>query len=162
MYDVCLSWECAQLPNLTDLAQHIPQVTEPAFQQLLTQPVPARPVFVGLDLSRSLAFVLLQRLRTTGAVGVVVHATYRHPTIEISQAATLAAQSIQQRREQHFPEYHFQFVSFQREKATTWTFFAASEQLLWEGHIPGGLFADVDKLDGHIWLPEEFEQLARE
>jgi hypothetical protein len=41
-------------------------------------------------------------------------------------------------------------------------FGAVSEQCMKEERLPGLVFANIDKLDGHIWTVEEFDRLVGE
>jgi hypothetical protein len=49
---------------------------------------------------------------------------------------------------------------FRRETPVCWVFAAPSEKLMKEDRISGLIFAEVDKLDGHVWSPEEIYRLV--
>ncbi|MGH9832318.1 MAG: hypothetical protein ACREBD_06305 [Blastocatellia bacterium] len=59
-------------------------------------------------------------------------------------------------------QYHFDPVMYCRETDLFWTFVAGSEELIELGYVPGAIHISVDKLDGHVWTPEEMERLALE
>ncbi len=54
--------------------------------------------------------------------------------------------------------YEFGEVGLQSENERFWTFVSGSDELFWEGYVPGAVYACVDKADGHIWTDEEVEQ----
>lgn len=161
MYDIYLTWECSTLPSLTDLAETIPHIGDPFWQQRLLTFTSETRGFLGLDLPETQAHTLLQRIQDAQGDAMIVDAAYRRPLVSQRDATGLALDAIFDLRDAHFPSYHFHPLAFHSEKAMTWTFFAASDQLMAAGHIPGGLFADIDKLDGHIWQAEEFAAKIR-
>ena len=75
------------------------------------------------------------------------------------QAEAIAKRVIAKLHATRIPDHTLGPVHLVREEPVAWTFGAASEEWVKEGRIPGMLFASVDKLDGHIWQPEDFEQL---
>jgi hypothetical protein len=54
--------------------------------------------------------------------------------------------------------YEFGEVGLRSENERFWTFVSGSDELFWEGYVPGAVYACVDKTDGHIWTDEEVEQ----
>lgn len=156
-YDLYLARRCSSLPNFDGLKEQISIVTYPVFQQWITTQGSAAPGFLQLDLSYTLAEALLQRLQAAGAMGMVVQAAYRRPNITRDEARLLAEKAIEELGRKRFAAYTFAPAVFYSEQPQTWVFTAPSEQLLAEGYIPGALFAEVDKLDGHIWPDEELE-----
>lgn len=154
-YDLYLVRGCDALPALDDLKEQVPAVTYPVFQQWIVTMQAADPGFLQLELAKTVAETLLQRLQARGASGIVVQAAYRQPKISRAEAQVLAECEIESLRKQYYPTYLFGPVVLYAEQPCSWTYASASKQLIEEGYIPGALFADVDKLDGHIWTPEE-------
>lgn len=155
MNDIYLFYGCPELPDLSDLASNFPELTDVAVRDRMTK---RSPGFLGLDLPADVAATVLQRVQTTQARGLVVSAEYRQPKISIEIALPIAERAISQLRAKHAPGIAFSPVQYTRKHAMWWTFSAASDELIEQGYIPGALFASVDKLDGHIWQPEEMEQ----
>jgi hypothetical protein len=147
--------------DLSDLSAEFPALSVPATQALLLQRS-LSPGFLGLDLPFYDALALLGRLRTRGAVGHLTPVVYRQPRVSIDEALLLAQPVLIQREATAFTGYQFGPVTLWREEARWWVIGAVSEQLLNEGHIPGGVSTVIDKLDGHIWTFEEIEALMRE
>jgi hypothetical protein len=80
-------------------------------------------------------------------------------TLSYKQGLRIAEQFIRKKAERSsFSKYEFGRVSLHAENPRFWTFFCGSEQLLAEGHVPGGLFACVDKESGRIWTMDEVEE----
>lgn len=158
MYDIYLTCECSTLPYLTDLARTIPHIGDPFWQQRLQTFTSETRGFLGLDLQKSQARKLLQRIQEAHGEAIIADTAYRQPAISQAEALGLALDAVFDRRDAYFSTYHFHPIAFHSEKAMTWTFFSASDQLMAEGHIPGGIFVDIDKIDGHIWQPEEFTE----
>lgn len=157
VYDLYLGRGCDSSPALADLEAQIPMVGYAAFQQWITTRQSAHLGFLQLDLPQSLGTMLLQRLQGAGARGKIINAAYRRPHISREHAWPLAEREIARLQAQYYPSYTFGPVIFYYGHPMTWTFTASSQQLIDEGFIPGALFADVDKLDGHIWQEEEIE-----
>lgn len=111
--------------------------------------------FLRLDLEREHAETLLRCLQTTGARGSVIKAVYRQPKIVLSEAQLLAEKALQPLQATYYPTYQFESPVLYMEYPMYWTFISVSEQLMQEGHIPGGILVDVDKIDGHIWQEDE-------
>lgn len=158
MYDIYLSMGGRALPDLNDLMRAVPALAEPQMQQKIVQRSP-KPGFLGLDLTSDQAKTLMQRLKAQKAVGYPVPSAYRQPKITIEQATPIATQAIEQLHKAHIPEHTLGPVLLRKDEPACWTFGAVSEEWVKEGRIPGVLFASVDKLDGHVWKAEEFEQL---
>ncbi len=61
-------------------------------------------------------------------------------------------------QQEAWSQYQFGLTRLHAENASFWTFFAGSPDLIEAGHVPGGLFAFVDKRTGRLWTMEEVEQ----
>jgi hypothetical protein len=151
--DIYLMAGCVTQPDLSDLGARFPVLTSTEFQSLLVRS--SDPGFLGLDMPYADAVMLLGRLQVGGAVGQVTPAAYRHPSLSIDEALALAQPILVQHEAAEFAGYQFGPVILWREEARWWVIGAVSEQLLDEGHIPGGVSIAVDKLDGHIWTFNE-------
>jgi|GEM_PF-2489922 hypothetical protein len=160
-YDIYLYCRSTGLHALKRIAIAYHSLMTPTVQYKMRQ---EHPGFLGLNISEALAKTLLARLRETGADGEVIAAAYHEPLISVDEAAVFAERYIERRRQERFPAYDFEPARHWRQgdRPRWWGFFAPSPKLQDEGHIPGAIFASVDKLDGHIWTYEEQEQLARE
>jgi hypothetical protein len=161
LYDIYLTMGCRALPTVSDLIDAAPSISDPLVQQKMLQRSP-RPGFLGLDLPRDLAATLMQRLTSQRAVGYPVPSAYRQPQITQEQALPIATRAIEHRHMTHIPEHTLGPVLLREEKPVCWTFSAASQEWTKAGRIPGALFANVDKLDGHLWGDEDFQQLRGE
>jgi hypothetical protein len=157
MYDIYLFIGCRTLPALDDLVQRAPALADPAVQKRVLQRSPG-PGFLKLDLAEDVATALFQRLRSGKANGYVVSSAYRQPGVTVEQAIPIAQRAIAELHAARIPEHTLGPVRFVREEPVCWTFGAASEEWVKEGRIPGMLFASVDKLDSHVWPPEELER----
>lgn len=157
VYDVYIWRKCQKPPDLSDLADRIPLVTSPIFQQWLVTQTESELGFLQLNLKRALATELLGYLQAVGAIGDVVKAKYRHAELQFAQAYQLAIPALQKLQSRRMPDYTFERPTFYREEVETWTFIATSSQLIAQGYIPGGLLVSIDKIDGHVWRPKEFD-----
>ena len=162
MYDIFLSKGCRLLPDLSDLAQQVPNLASPQMAQCLLND---HPGFLGLDLSLDLARPLIKRLRYTDAraLGYIAPSIYRHQVANFTRetAYPLAERALKQ-KQLGYPNTHFAPVVFASEDLMWFKFCAVSEEWIAQGFSPGALFVCVDKLDGHIWQHEEFELLSED
>jgi hypothetical protein len=71
--------------------------------------------------------------------------------VAIDAAYSIAQPAIIDKQQQQFPNFKFEPIKFISESALWWEFGANSEDLIQQGHVPGGIRVSVDKLDGHIW-----------
>ena len=156
MYDTYLYRGCKRLPNLDDLRQQIPELADSLIQQRLIEPSPG---FLGFSLPISNAQALLRVLGRASARGLYVPSAYRQPQVTLLMAHTLAEQAAVNIQAASFPEYDFAPVTFLEEDAMWWIFFTSSQKLGEEGHIPGGFYVYIDKLDGHVWDSKELDQV---
>ncbi|MDQ2717143.1 MAG: hypothetical protein M3Z08_19750 [Chloroflexota bacterium] len=149
------------MPDITDLVQQVPALADSSLPERLLQKRPG-PGFLGLDLPHDLARMLLQRLTSQRASGYAIPVTYRQPArISIEQATPIAQHYLAEVAARRYPGNSFGSAHFLRsDPVCCWTFVATSEELAEKGHM--GLYASVDKLDGHVWSAEEFEQLHGE
>ncbi len=157
-YDVYLSRGCDTLPDLRHLVQQVPAVTSPVFQEWILKDMADGLGFLHFNLTKAVAMDLLSRLQAAGASGAMVKAAYRQPKLTFADAYLIAASALEELQARHFPDHTFKPVTYRGERYETWTFACASEQLMAQGFIPGALFADVDKIDGHVWQQEEYLQ----
>lgn len=158
-YDIYLTRGADQLPKLDNLLTEAPVLQEPDLPQRMLQ---HSTNVLKVALPENKAIELLQRLQAEGAKGSLLPSAYRQPRISAEQAVPIAEKAIAEIQAKRRPNDTPGTVRFLREQPTCWTFGAVSEQLIREGRIPGLFYASVDKLDGHIWKPEEFDRLAGE
>jgi hypothetical protein len=83
---------------------------------------------------------------------------YRHPRVPLKAAHALAEQAAAKIQAKSFTGYEFAPIAFVEEDVMWRIFFASSQQLSLEGHIPGGIDIYIDKLDGHTWNSMELDQ----
>jgi hypothetical protein len=161
LYDLWLSTGTRGHPQVTDFAVAFPQLTN---SDLLRRMQEHFPGFIGLDLPEDIAHNLLARLQADRARGMVVASAYREPIITREAAYLIAEQVIRQQHEQRYPHYTLSPIRYAESHAHAmwWTFTAPVDELVAQGMIPGALFASIDKLDGHVWQPEDFERLFGE
>ena len=161
LYDIYLITGCRALPDIKDLIQQVPALADSSLQERLLQKRPG-PGFLGLDLPHELAQTLMQRLTSQRASGYALPTTYRQsPKISIEQATPIAQHYLAEVAAKRHPGSPFGPARFLRsDPVCCWTFAAGSEALAEQGHM--GLYVSIDKLDGHVWRAEEFEQLHGE
>jgi hypothetical protein len=147
-FDLFLNAGCATFPAVADLVPSVPALARPEVQIALTQP---RPGWLGVDAPRPLAELLLARLRAVGARGEVVEAAYRTPALAQDDARRIAERVLPAMVAQLFPGYQFKPPVLRREMPRWYAFISVSDRLVAEGHLPGGVVAHIDKLDGHLW-----------
>ena len=82
--------------------------------------------------------------------------------LTLEKAKQIAKREIKQilARRTNLQKYKFEAVNFVRENDWYWVFSAGSEQMQEEGYVPGAITVGVDKLDGHIWTENEYDNLA--
>lgn len=159
MYDIYLSSGCSRLIDVSHQAAEAPVLADSALHaRILGQ---TKPGFLGLNLPANTAAELLEELLLAGGQGLVVPSAYRQPKVTLEMAYPIAKQAIAQKQETH-SNYKFEPVKFLREAAMWWEFAAISEELIQQSHIPGAIHVCVDKLDGHVWTPQEQVRLYGE
>ena len=76
------------------------------------------------------------------------------------EQATLAAEQEITRRvavSDRLRNFQFEPVRLHSEYPRCWVFVAASAQMLAADYAPAGIFAYIDKVDGHAWRREEID-----
>ncbi|GCE23183.1 hypothetical protein [Dictyobacter kobayashii] len=106
MYDIFLQHGCSSQPDLSHVMEQVPVLEDSYLQACIVQKEQA-PGFLGLDLSASLASMLLECLIVAGAVGYRLLSTYRTPTLSIGQAKVYATHVLTQQWNEKFPETPF-------------------------------------------------------
>ncbi len=155
MYDLYLLSSCSKPIDTTNLPREIKALPNLAEKN-------SNSGFLGLDLSANLAADLLELLNLAGGNGFVILSAYREPKLTIELAYPLAEKAIIEKQKKHFPNFKFESVKFFSEAAMWWEFGADSEEMIEQGHIPGGIRIRIDKLDGHVWTLEEEASLYGE
>jgi hypothetical protein len=158
-YDLYLTTGCATPPDLGAFERDAPALGEPALRARLLRRLPG-PGFLGLDLGEARARALLGQLAAAGARGEALPAAYRRPLLTVETAWPLAERDLVPRAAEAFPGYSFEPVRYWREGARWFVFGMIAPALVERGHVPGGVLAYVDKVDGHLWRPDELERLA--
>lgn len=157
MYDLHLSSSKYRMsPDLSGLAEKMPAYLQATWYNL-TQTIEQKleSGFMGLNLPADLAAEILERIEIAGGHGLVIPIAYRQPKVTMEMAYPIAEQEIVRKQSLLFPNYKFEATKFSREDVMWWDFRALSPELIKTGHIPGGVIARVDKLDGHIWTAAE-------
>ncbi|GCE23119.1 hypothetical protein KDK_69190 [Dictyobacter kobayashii] len=164
-YDIVISRRCRTWPQLQELISVIPELANPHVQAyfLGDRTIPEEQLrhfrdlpFLGLALSYELAGQLAQRLQEAGAQANRIPIEYREPRIRLQEAHVLAEQEIMDLHEKAVPHDTLGPVELSEWQWTPyWVFEARSPELIAKGHIPGRLFAHIDKLDGHVWTFDE-------
>jgi hypothetical protein len=99
---------------------------------------------------------LLQALKKGGALGKCLPAAYRTPRLTQEQALEIATTAIQVRKQEYDPEGELYPITYMGEwDGAFFLFRSATTRLVKEAHEGGGLYAHVDKVDGHLWTPLE-------
>lgn len=158
-FDVYLTQGCATPPSVSDVVSAIPALNDPLIRSRLLRRSPG-PGFLGVQATADDARQLLARLKAAEARGEVVPAAYRQPPISTQAAQSIAERALAAEAASLFPGYTFRPTRYWREGPRWWVFGMISDQLVDQGHVPGGVLAYVDKVDGHIWQPGEMQQLA--
>ncbi|KJH69774.1 SitI3 family protein [Aliterella atlantica] len=157
LYDLHLSSsKFHTIPDFTGLTEKVPANIQATWYNL-TQTIEQKliPGFMGLNLPADLAAELLERIEIAGGRGLVIPNTYRQPKVTKEMAYPIAEQEIVSKQALLFPNYNFEPTKLFREDIMWWDFRALSPELSEVSHIPGGVIARVDKLDGHIWTAAE-------
>lgn len=157
-YDVVLVNGCTRTPDLDEIVELVPALTDLDVQTRMLGWRQHWPDFLGLDLPEDVALLVYACLKQAGAHGGLALAAYREPRITVEQALPIAAQAIAE-RQSRYSGLTFSPVRFSPPHggAECWAFCADCEQWQQEGMIPGAIFASIDKLDGHVCTSEEFE-----
>jgi hypothetical protein len=157
MYDIYLANGCKSFPDLSDLVDSFPELGTFQFQRRLLS---ASPEFLGLNLTIDVARKLIRRFKYTEAKGrgMIIPAKYRNntPSLTAEDAYPIANEALNKMQAQ-YPDVIFGetvYDSF-RDSLMYFTFISPSKKWFDEGLIPGALFANIDKLDGHVWTSEE-------
>ncbi|GHO48679.1 hypothetical protein [Ktedonospora formicarum] len=153
MYDLYLLLECQTVPDVQDLVQQVPALSDPSLQLKMFQRA-SRPGFLGLDLSEEMAKTLLQRLTYAGALAQRHPSAYRHPLLTLEQATIIAEQVIGELQKKENFHQSIGPVRLAADQAVCWSFKAFSKQRT--------IFVNIDKLDGHLWQDEELHHLNDE
>ncbi len=160
-YDLFLRRGSQTLPNLDDLAGKIPSLRDPILLKRIVQH-PSGPGFLGLDLPYDVALSLQQCLKTTGAEGFRLPAAYRSPRLTIEQAQAIAQADIDEQKQKYDPNEILLPIEFLGEREVCWEFRGTTARLDGEGQEGYGLYAQVDKVDGHIWTSDEMTLFHQE
>jgi hypothetical protein len=157
MNDIYLYVGCNDRASLQLLLDRFSEINT---SDILHKLMESSPGLLGLSLSRDRAHALLMALGRVGAVGLYVPVSYRQPEVTPSTAQVIAEEAARAIRLTSFPGYDFNLATFEGEEAMWWVFFTSSPELVEQGHIPGGFYIYVDKLDGHIWRDEEMDRVS--
>lgn len=158
-YDVYLTFGCETPPDLSGLDGQIAALNDAALRARLLRRSPG-PGFLGLGADQATARALLARLRAAGAHGEVIDAAYRQPRLTRDAARAIAERALPPHAAASFPGYPFNPVTLRREEPRWYLFSMISPRLVSEFHVPGGVLAYIDKLDGHVWNNDEIRALA--
>lgn len=159
VYDLYLLAGCRIRPDFADLVARIPILVDPLFQARILHHSP-EPGFLGLDLPEEIALRLLQRLKSGDARGYRLPAAYRQPLVTLEQASNIAQAAFAE-QQKTTRSRTLGPVRFLWARAMLWVFGA-----VWDPPVDteggGMIYARVDKLDGHLWTPEELHLVAQE
>ena len=167
-YDIYLLRGCQRPPDFGDLVQETPMLADPARLSRIFPYYKRYPGFLGLDLSYARAAKVLQALKAAKADGYRIDAIYRRePNISAEQAAAIVEHALAELRVKG-PNSLSDPLELRGEiPVCCWAFWAEIEEgsstviaFRQPGILyPGVLHVYVDKQDGHVWQPEEFERL---
>jgi hypothetical protein len=157
MYDLTLDRGCASFPLVADLVPSARGLANLEVQLKLTQD---QPGWLDLALPLTVAERLGRRLHASGARGEIVEVAYRTPQLSQEAALQLAARVLPDLAARTFPGYSFKPPVLRRDAPRWYLFIRVSDALLDAGHIPGGVLAGIDKIDGHLWSDEAMAALA--
>jgi hypothetical protein len=155
MYDIFVNQGCTSPPDLHDLREVL---TADATSGLSKKALLRHPGFLGIDATLEVAHVILGHIESAGGRGLIVPSRYRQPTITVSEAFPIAQHAVLEKISSLYPNVGFGPVKFLRIEAMFFVFGASSEELAERDIVPGAVFASVDKVDGHVWGYDEFEQ----
>jgi hypothetical protein len=160
-YDIYLLRGCQRLPDFGDLVQEAPMLADPVLLARIFPYYKRHPGFLGLDLSYARAAEVLQALKVAKADGYRIDAIYRHePHISAEQAVALAKPALAELKAKRSNALSDPLDLRGEIPVCCWAFWAEIEEGRTSGVLyPGVLHVYVDKQDGHVWLPEEFERL---
>lgn len=81
---------------------------------------------------------------------------YERPVVSVESAAERALEVLTQRARQ-YPGLTFGSMRLRSDEVMWFTFIMPCQEWQAEGLIPGGLLCSIDKVDGHVWTPDEME-----
>ncbi len=113
--------------------------------------------FLGLDLLRPEVATIRKWFKEHHASVLLVPVAYRQPRVTVEEAYPIAEQFRRQKQSRRYPTLTWGPIvrAAHAGEACAWAFFSGSDELQRQGYVPGGLFACVDKLDGHVWTDED-------
>ena len=157
-YDIYLLRGCQRPPDFGDLVQETPMLADPALLARIFPYYKRHPGFLGLDLSYARAAKVLQALKAAQADGYRIDAIYRRePNISAEQAAALAKPVLAELKVKRYNALSDPLELRGEIPVCCWAFWAEVKE--GPGNDPDVLHVYVDKQDGHVWQPEEFERL---
>jgi len=162
-FDIYLAYGCKALPRSIDLVNISPSLAMNEFREKLLSD---SPEFLGVNLSLSSAKTLLGLLKSKEfkARGVIIPAKYRdnRPNIDLETAFQIADKYLEQVQLTEYPDLHFGKTTYTRghDSFMYFTFGAVAHEWTEAGLHPDGIFASIDKLDGHVWSDEERDELS--
>lgn len=114
--------------------------------------------FISDDISLDEALAL----RASGArhVALPVPSRYRHPRVSEEEARNIAEDCFRAKVARLPPELSFGDVSPRGQDVMRYSFISFCDQWVAAGKIPGGLTFSIDKIDGHVWSHDDFEEFA--
>ncbi len=148
MYDIYLL-ECPNFSSDKELAKPTCEKFKP-------------PCFLGLDMSAEEAANQHEKISLWGGQSIIARSEYRHPRISLETAAELAKVELNRRIAERYCSYEFNPMQYLKSESMYFLFGRFSEQLIQEGHTPGGVIAVIDKLDGHVWEARERKSMFGE
>ncbi|WP_017327082.1 hypothetical protein [Synechococcus sp. PCC 7336] len=113
------------------------------------------PCFLELNMPAEAVADIEEMISLGGGKGIIVKSDYRSPKLSLSEVFSIANIHLNRQAKKNFPSYSFRAIQCIRSEPMYWLFGSFSEQLIHEGHNPGGVTVAIDKLDGHIWTEEE-------
>ncbi|MCC7118991.1 MAG: hypothetical protein IT310_10740 [Anaerolineales bacterium] len=151
MFDIYLFKGCIQSPESILLGEKITQKT-----------MRSVPEYLGLNISLLEAKRMLVSLKNMKATGTIVPTKYRDATLLFDfDEAFVVANSFFATEKMKYPGVFFFEAKYVSAYSSLmyYTFFSASKEWLAAGLIPGALFVNIDKIDGHIWTDSEKKEL---
>lgn len=115
--------------------------------------------FFGMNISLSKAQGIAKMLRSVGAYVQIVPSDYRIPKITQQEAAKTALSELKRIQTENPVEEMSELFEQKHHEPMWWCFRSdLRREQHDEGRIPGCVFLNVDKLDGHIRSNSEFEE----
>lgn len=164
MYDIYLPHGFLQRPELEKLKlEELYEIfPKNEIEEFITL---ERTGFLGLNLPLQKAKRNLRLLIDQNVYGHIYPIRYRdeEPKFTVEMAYPIAEKAIKEKQKK-YPNITFSPIEYSSTYSGlgNLTFVSSGKEWIQSGLIPGALFVSIDKLDGHIWADDEWEELKIE